>query len=302
MRKAVPAGGPAGSAPHFRKQAVAGWLFLLPALLLFGLFLFFPLGFAVYMSFTQWGMIGQPRWIGLANYVDLFRDPVFWTALKNTLIYTLSVPVKVALALLIAVALNMKVRALGLFRASFFFPQVISMVVVGILWQWMFSPSYGLINFALGALGLPQQSWLTRTDAAILVIIVAGIWRGLGNNLLIFLAGLQAIPASLYEAASVDGATGWQQFRHITVPLLRPTTLFVLIITMIGSFKVFDLVYTITGGGPGYSTTVMVQYVYQEAFQRFQMGYASAAAMVLFLILFILTVVQMRYFRGDEPW
>lgn len=283
-----------------RSKSFLPYAFLSPALLLFALFLFFPVLFAFFMSFHKWATIGDPQFIGINNYVRLVHDPLFWTTVKNTLYFSLSVPIKVALALVIAIFLNQKIRGLSFFRAAFFFPVILSMVVVGLVWQWMFSPSYGFINFVLGKLGLPAQDWLTNPHYSMLVIIIISIWKGLGNNLLLFLAGLQSIPRSVYEAASIDGANKFQQFWNITVPLLKPTTLFVLIITFIGSFKIFDLAYVVTGGGPGHSTTVLVQYIYQEAFQRFDMGYASAAAYVFFIILFALTLIQMRWFKTDS--
>ncbi|CAM3815790.1 carbohydrate ABC transporter permease [Cytobacillus oceanisediminis] len=284
------------------KQKLTPIGFISPVLLIFSLFLFFPVLFAFYMSFHQWGMIGTPEFVGFHNYVRLFQDPLFWTSIKNTLIFSLSVPLKVAIALFIAVLLNQKIRGLGFYRAAFFFPVVLSMVVVGLVWQWMFSPSYGFINYLLEKLGLPLQNMLIDSDQAMIVLIIVSIWKGLGSNLLLFLAGLQAIPSSVYEAAEIDGANSWQKFWHITVQLLKPTTLFVLIITLIGSFKIFDLAYVITGGGPGTSTMVLVHYIYQEAFQRFDMGYASAAAYVFFIILFILTLVQMRMFKSDSEF
>ena len=284
------------------KQKLTPIGFMSPVLLIFSLFLFFPVLFAFFMSFHQWGMIGTPEFIGVENYVRLFKDPLFWISIKNTLIFSLSVPLKVAIALFIAVLLNQKIRGLGFYRAAFFFPVVLSMVVVGLVWQWMFSPSYGFINYVLEKLGLPLQNMLNDSDQAMIVLIIVSIWKGLGSNLLLFLAGLQAIPSSVYEAAEIDGANSWQKFWHITVQLLKPTTLFVLIITLIGSFKIFDLAYVITGGGPGTSTMVLVHYIYQEAFQRFDMGYASAAAYVFFIILFILTLVQMRVFKSDSEF
>ncbi|WP_413305776.1 sugar ABC transporter permease [Bacillus sp. 1P10SD] len=282
------------------KRHLTPFGFLSPVLILFSLFLFFPVVFAFYMSFQKWGLIGSPEFVGIDNYIRLFKDQLFWTSVKNTLIFTISVPFKVAIALVIAVFLNQKIRGLAFFRAAFFFPVVLSMVVVGLVWQWMFSPSYGFINFVLGKLGFPLQNMLVDSKQAMIVLIIVSIWKGLGNNVLLFLAGLQSIPTSLYEAADVDGANTWQKFWHITVKLLKPTTLFVLIITLIGSFKIFDLAYVITGGGPGTSTMVLVHYIYQEAFQRFDMGYASAAAYVFFIILFILTLVQMRIFKSDS--
>ncbi|MCM3708371.1 sugar ABC transporter permease [Cytobacillus firmus] len=284
------------------KQKLTPFGFMSPVLLIFSLFLFFPVLFAFFMSFHQWGMIGTPEFVGVENYVRLFKDPLFWISIKNTLIFSLSVPLKVAIALFIAVLLNQKIRGLGFYRAAFFFPVVLSMVVVGLVWQWMFSPSYGFINYVLEKLGLPLQNMLIDSDQAMIVLIIVSIWKGLGSNLLLFLAGLQAIPSSVYEAAEIDGASSWQKFWHITVQLLKPTTLFVLIITLIGSFKIFDLAYVITGGGPGTSTMVLVHYIYQEAFQRFDMGYASAAAYVFFIILFILTLVQMRVFKSDSEF
>ncbi|MDZ5471464.1 sugar ABC transporter permease [Bacillus sp. 31A1R] len=281
------------------KKRLIPFGFLSPVLVIFSLFMFIPVVFALYMSFHQWGMIGNPEFVGIENYVRLLQDPLFWISVKNTIIFSLSVPFKVGIALFIAVLLNQKIKGLAFFRAAFFFPVVLSMVVVGLIWQWMFSPSYGFVNFMLEKLGLPLQSMLIDSKQAMIVLIIVSIWKGLGSNLLLFLAGLQSIPRSVYEAAEIDGANSWQKFWHITVPLLKPTTLFVLIITLIGSFKIFDLAYVITGGGPGTSTMVLVHYIYQEAFQRFNMGYASAAAYVFFIILFILTLIQMRMFKSD---
>lgn len=283
-------------------QKFVPYLFLSPALILFSLFLFFPVVFAFYMSFHKWGMIGEPRFIGFKNYFQLLKDPIFWVSVKNTIVFSLSVPLKVALALIFSIILNQKVKGLGFFRTAFFFPSVLSMVVVGVIWQWMFSPNYGFINYALSKIGLPKQNMLINPSYAIIVIIVVSVWKGLGNNMLIFLAGLQAIPKSVYEAADIDGASRWQKFWYITLPLLKPTTLFVLIITLIGSFKIFDLAYVITGGGPGNSTLFLVHYIYREAFQRFDMGYASAAAYIFFVILFILTIIQVRWFSNNQDY
>lgn len=276
------------------------YIFLIPTLIIFTLFLFIPLIYAFYISFHDWRIVGTPEFIGLKNYLDLFKDPIFITTIINTLVFSLSVPFKVALALLFAVLLNQEIRGKGFYRAAFFFPTILSMVVVGIIWQWMFSANYGFINYFLSMIGLPTQSWLTSTSHSMLVVIFVSIWKGMGNNILLFLAGLQAIPSTTYEAASIDGANAIQKLLYITVPQLKSTTMFVFIITLIGSFKVFDLIYVLTGGGPGNSTKVMVQYIYEEAFQRFDMGYASAAAFIFFLILFILTLVQMKWFNGKE--
>lgn len=281
------------------KKKLIPFGFLSPVLVIFSLFMFVPVVFALFMSFHQWGMIGNPEFVGLDNYIRLMQDPLFWISVKNTIIFSLSVPLKVGIALFIAVLLNQKIRGLAFFRAAFFFPVVLSMVVVGLIWQWMFSPSYGFVNYMLEKMGLPLQSMLIDSNQAMIVLIIVSVWKGLGSNLLLFLAGLQAIPNSVYEAAEIDGANVWQKFWYVTVPLLKPTTLFVLIITLIGSFKIFDLAYVITGGGPGTSTMVLVHYIYQEAFQRFNMGYASAAAYVFFIILFILTIIQMRVFKSD---
>ncbi|KAF0824629.1 sugar ABC transporter permease [Cytobacillus firmus] len=189
------------------KQKLTPIGFMSPVLLIFSLFLFFPVLFAFFMSFHQWGMIGTPEFVGVENYVRLFKDPLFWISIKNTLIFSLSVPLKVAIALFIAVLLNQKIRGLGFYRAAFFFPVVLSMVVVGLVWQWMFSPSYGFINYVLEKLGLPLQNMLIDSDQAMIVLIIVSIWKGLGSNLLLFLAGLQAIPSSVYEAAEIDGAS-----------------------------------------------------------------------------------------------
>lgn len=280
-----------------RHLARFAYLSLSPAVLLFAGFLFFPIVFVFYMSLQDWGLIGAPHFVGLENYVNLFQDDLFWVSLRNTLIYSLSVPVKVALALILAIMLNQKVKGLKLFRMAYFLPVVLSLVVVALVWEWMFNANYGFVNYLLSSMGWPRQHWLTDPHYAMLVLIVVSIWKGLGYNLVIFLAGLQGIPRDVYEAAAIDGTSAVQRFWYITVPLIKPTTWFVFLITLIGDFKVFDLAYVMTGGGPGNSTTVFVQYIYNMAFQNFHMGYAAAASVVFFAILFVFSMVQMMWFR-----
>jgi len=267
-------------------------------------FVFWPLLRALYLSLTRWSMIGPPpRFVGASNYLRLLDDPQFAIAVGNTLYYTAgSVPTGIALGLALALLMNQPLPARGLLRSAYFFPTVTSTVAVSLVWLYMFDVHLGVVNYLLGLIGLPPQRWLHDPITAMPAVILYGLWHGVGYTMMIFLAGLQAIPADLYEAAMVDGADRAASFRHITLPLLRPVTLFVLITSVIGSFKVFDAVYVMTRGGPGYATMPMVQYVYMTAFEAFEMGYASAMAIVLFAIVLVLTLVQLRAFSAEaEP-
>jgi ABC-type sugar transport system permease subunit len=276
------------------KIAMTPYLFLSPAFLIFGAYLVFPFFYAFGMSLFRWAFDGSVSFAGFRNYAYLFTDKLFGTALVNTVYYTCAVPFKVALALVLAVLLNQKVRFETGFRGILFFPNILSNVVVALIWQTMFTPNFGFINSILGFLGLPGQRWLVEPDRAMWTLFVVSTWKGLGANLIIFIAGLKAIPGEYYEAASIDGASSWQTFRHITLPCLRPATVFVTTMAIIGSFKVFDLVLIMTGGGPGNATRTFVQFIYELAFNRFQFGRASAAAFFFFIILFALTVTQRR--------
>ncbi|HEV8638555.1 MAG TPA: sugar ABC transporter permease [Chloroflexota bacterium] len=284
----------------YRRRLVP-YLFILPSFLFLVAFVFWPLARALYLSFTKWAMIGPPpRFVGLNNYLRLLEDPQFSNAVANTVYYTVgSVPTGIVVGLGLALLMNQPLRARGLLRSACFFPTVTSTVAVSLVWLYMFDVHLGVVNYLLALAGLPPQKWLHDPVMAMPVIVLYGLWHGVGYTMMIFLAGLQAIPSDLYEAAMVDGADRRASFRHITLPLLRPVTLFVLITSVIASFKVFDAVYVMTRGGPGYATMPMVQYIYMTAFEAFDMGYASALAMVLFAIVLVLTVVQLRVFGAE---
>lgn len=282
------------------QQTIIPYIFLTPAFIIFGIYLIFPVFYALYMSFFNWGSSPVTTFIGFDNYINMFQDKLFRTSVYNTLIYTCAVPVKVIIALLLAVLLNQKIKCEKFFRGALFFPYIMSEVIVALVWQTMFTPNYGFINTVLGFLGLEGQRWLVEPDRAMLVVMIVSTWKGLGANLIVFIAGIKGISKTYYEAASIDGASAWQTFRHITIPCLRPTTVFVVTMSIIGSFKVFDLVYIMTKGGPGNSTKTLVQYIYEMAFNRFQFGYASAVAVIFFVVLFTLTILQRKLISQSE--
>ncbi|HEV8635488.1 MAG TPA: sugar ABC transporter permease [Chloroflexota bacterium] len=282
-----------------RRAAVAGYLFLLPNILGFLIFSSIPVLATLLISTLDWDMIRRPTFVALDNYAALLgEDAVFRQVLGNTAYYVVgTVPAGIVLSLLLALAMNSRIRGITLFRAIFFIPVITSSVAVAMIWRWLFNSDFGLINAGLFALGLNGIPWLSSSAWAMPAVIVMAIWKHLGYNMVIYLAGLQGIPPSLYEAASIDGANAWDRFRYITLPLLTPTTFFILVISMIGSFQVFDLAFILTQGGPGNATNTIVMYVYNQAFQFFHMGYAAAIAWILFGIIFTITLIQWRVQR-----
>ncbi|MBN1475803.1 sugar ABC transporter permease [Candidatus Sumerlaeota bacterium] len=281
-----------------RRQWAVPLLFLAPSLAVMALFSFYPMLHAIGMSFHRWRILGDAQFLGFDNYTMLLQSNQFWVALRNTLLFGLiTVPVGVVLALGSALLLNMPLRARGFFRGVIFFPVTVSMVVIALIWSWMFSENYGIVNSALEAVGIEPQNWLAEPTRALAVIMVMSIWKGFGYGMVIYLAGLQTIPETVYEAARLDGASRRQMLWHITIPLLNPTTLFVTVISFIGSFQVFDQVYVMTEGGPGYSTSVLVHLIYELAYVRFRMGVACAAAIILLLITVAFTLIQIRFIR-----
>lgn len=271
------------------------WLFLLPSLIGVLAFSILPIGAALAISATRWDVLTEPRFIGVANYAELLRDPLFWQVVANTLVYVaVVVPVGMALALGLAVAIDGGLKGAAIYRTAFFLPVVASSVAVAVVWRWIYSSDFGLLNWLLGT----NVPWIASSEWAMPSLIVAAVWKGLGYDLLVFLAGLKSIPGGLYEAAALDGASAWQRFLHITVPLLAPTTFFVAVVALVRSSQVFDLAYVLTGGGPANATNTVVLFLYEAAFHHFRMGYAAAAAWVLFLAVFGLVVLQGRRERG----
>ena len=271
-------------------------VFLGPNLVGFLVFTLWPVIMTFVLSLSSYDILSPMKFIGFQNYRELFQDEVFLKVFKNTWVYTLTtVPIGVTMSLFLAIALDRSDRGIRFFRGAYFIPVISSMVSIGVVWQWLYNPEFGLINNLLSRIGIKGPMWLTSDKTAMMALIIVSIWKNLGYNMLIFLAGLQSIERNYYEAAEIDGAGWWQQFRNITVPLLTPTTFFVLVMAFIGSFQVFDLVMMMTQGGPGRATSVVVHYLYQNAFKFFKMGYASAMAYVLFAVILAVTGVQMLF-------
>lgn len=254
-----------------------------------------PILMSLFFSFTNYDVISKMNFIGLDNYINLFQDDQFITALLNTLWYcVLTVPAGIVLSLLLAVFFNRRVPGIGIFRTLAFIPVITSMVAVSLVWSMLYEDNAGLLNSLLGLLHLPPVHWLTDTSMAMISIAIMSVWKGLGYNMTIFLAGLQGVPKDLYEAATIDGANSAQKFFKITVPMIGPTTYFVSLMSIISSLQVFDQVFIMTNGGPINVTRTVAMYLYQYGFQFYKMGYACAAAYVLFLLVFVVSVIQNR--------
>ncbi len=273
-------------------------LFLLPALVPLILFRLFPMAASLGVSLTEWNLLKPPVFVGIDNYANVLTDPKFHKALANTLYYMVGyLPLVLVGALAIAVLLNSKLKGTAFFRGIYFLPVVTSWVVVALLWKWLLSPEGGIVNYLLGLVGIDGPGWWTDPNWAMPSIIIASVWKDLGFNMLILLAGLQSIPEHLYEAATIDGAGRWQKLRYITLPLLTPSILFAMILAMIGAFQVFDQVWVMTEGGPAGATTVVMEQVVRNAFKYGLMGEASAMSWVLFVIILLFTVFQLRFQR-----
>ena len=284
------------------ERLLVPYIFISPNIIVFAAFMLFPILFAFYMSFHEWSLIGVPQFNGLDNYVRMVHDELFWQSLGHTVVFTAgTVPTSIALGLAAAMLLNRELPARGLLRSVIFLPVIVSGVVTALVAAWIFNDNYGVINSLLKAAGLEPIPWLSSPTWAMPSLIITTLWIRIGFCMVVYLAGLQGIPSEYYDAAQVDGASSWRQFRHITLPLLAPTTFLLLVINVIFSFHVFDLIYVMTGGGPGFSTTVLVQYIYESAFASREMGYASAMGIVLYLLIVVLTVFQWRVSRqGGE--
>ncbi|NUM70402.1 MAG: sugar ABC transporter permease [Ignavibacteriaceae bacterium] len=262
---------------------------------------------AFILSFTDFNIysLGNPdylRFVGFDNYMKLFSDDMFWTALKNTFYFVIAGgPLSIAASLGAAILLNSKlIRFKGIFRLTYFLPVVTTLVAVAIVWRYIYHPRYGLLNYFLGFCGIDPLDWLGDPHLAMPAIIIMAVWKNFGYNMIIFIAGLQNIPEELYEAASLEGASAWQKFRNITLPMLAPTTIFITIITMIGYFQLFAEPYVMTQGGPLNSTLSIVLYMYQEGFRWWNIGYSTAIAFSLFIIILIGTVIQFRVQKALE--
>ena len=279
----------------------SAYLFLSPGLILFSVFTLGALIFAFYLTFHQWDIISQDRpFIGLDNYSRMIEDEDYRQSIINTAYYTgATVPLTMGIGLLVALMLNQPIRARGLLRTLYFMPVVTPFVVVAIIWKWLYNGDFGLFNYYLLKTHLIDEPllWLSDKNLAMPAVVLMSVWSGVGFSMVIYLAGLQSIPQELYDAAKVDGAGAWARFRHITVPMLAPTTLFLMVMGIIGSFQVFTQIFIMTNGGPVDRTTTMVFFIYEAAFKFYEMGYASTLAYGLFALLFVFTLLQLRLYR-----
>lgn len=288
-----------------RRKAVLrhlpAYLFVAPALTVLGVFVILPMVTALALSFTSWNIVGPLKWAGLKNYALMLADPTFAHGLWNTMVYTVGSGVAgIAGALALAVLMDQKVPGIGAFRALLFLPALMSEVISAMVFQWLYNQDSGLINYLLTRVGLPKVPWLTSPSFAMAAVVIMGAWVGAAYNAPILLTGLQSISPSLYESAEIDGASRWQTFRSITLPLLKPFTLYVLVMALIGSFQVFGRIFVLTGGGPVDATLVAVQYIYRVAFTFNQIGYASALSVGLFGLIMALTYIQMKWFKKED--
>ncbi len=285
---------------HRKEQRVALAFVALPVIG-FAVFTIFPLLFSVYASFTEWNGISAPVFTGLANFQAMMVDPYFWQAMWNTLFLMIGIPVGLSLSLLLALALNRKMRGTTFFRTVYYVPVISSIAAVAILWQWAFNGDFGLINQALAMIGIDGPNWLADTATVKPAIIIMSVWKGMGYSMLLYLAALQSVPRHLYEAASLDGAGVLQQLRNVTLPMLRPVTFFLVVTSIIGGSQIFIEINIMTpGGGPEFASASIVWYIWQKAFNYLQMGYATSMSLVLGLIVFAVTAIQFRLNRRNQ--
>lgn len=287
-----------------RQETITGWLFVLPVLIGFSIFTFWAIIYSFIISLTSWDLLTAPEFVGMRNFIRVFKDPDFWQCMYNTIFFVVTlVPIVLVLSMTVAIAINQKgIRLVNFFKVSFYMPFVTSTIAISMVWLWIFSPDNGLINTTLNALGIMNPPrWLESLTWAKPALVVMRTWQMLGYYMIMFLAGLQTIPDHLYEAAEVDGATKWEKVRYITVPMLSNTTFFVIIMLIIEAFNVFEAIFVMTEGGPGGSTNTMLYYIYTSAFETYKMGYSSALSWVLFIIIFILTLIQFKFKKkADE--
>ncbi len=280
----------------FFKEEIEGWVFIIPILIGIVVFSFVPVVYSLVVSFSKWDGINPPVFIGFGNYIRLLKEDIYFhTSVKNTITFTLiSVPFGMIGGLLLALLANQPVKFKNLFRTAYFAPSITSTVSIALVWGLMFSPNAGLLNSTLNMIGIKGPDWLGASRWAMVAVIVVQIWYVSGYNMVLYLAGLQGIAESLYESARLDGANRRQMFFSITLPMLSPTSFFLMITSIIGSFQVFNIIYVLTQGGPAYATTVYIHYLYLNAFNYFKMGFASAMAWLLFIVLAGITFVQMK--------
>lgn len=276
----------------FNSPSVAGWIFILPALLGTIVFIIIPVFCSFGLSFAKWDLLNPIEFVGFQNYKEIFNEPVFFKILINTIVFAVSTSLfGVIIPLILAAILNAKIRGSEFFKTAYFLPFITPMIVIGIVWEWIFDPNIGILNNVIHL----HINWLYDTNFAMPALIIVSVWKLIGYNMIIFLAALSCISQSLFEAAKIDGAGVIDTFKNVTVPMLSPTIFFVIIITAISSFQVFDLIYLMTQGGPLDSTNVLVYAIYKNAFEYFNIGKASAIAYVLFVIILVLTLFQWKF-------
>lgn len=284
-----------------RREHLAAVAFIAAPLLGFLIFIAYPLVFAVYASFTKWNGLSEPVFNGLDNYVEMFNDRYFWQAMGNTIFMMIGIPIGLLLSLLLALALNRKMRGTTFFRTVYYVPVISSLAAVAILWQWAYNGDFGLVNQVLAIFGIDGPNWLQDAATAKPAIIIMSVWKGLGFSMLLYLAALQSVPRHLYEAAAIDGAGTFAQFRHITVPMLKPVTFFLVVTSIIGGAQIFIEINIMTPtGGPEFSTASIVWYIWQKAFNYLQMGYATSMSVVLGILVFIVTAIQFQMNRRSQ--
>ncbi len=277
------------------KKMIVGYSFLAPNIIGFLTFTLIPVGASFILAFFQWDILTPAKYVGLNNFAAVLKDKDFWYYLYNTLFFMLGIPLGMAVSLSLATLVNQKLKGMIIFRTVYFLPVISSMVAVAILWRWIYNPDFGFLNAFLSWVGVinPPQ-WLASTFWAKPALMLMSVWQGAGYTMLLYLAALQSIPEELYEAARIDGASGWQQFKKITWPMLSFVNFFIVIMGVINGFQAFGAQYVMTGGGPAGSTTTIVYYIYNNAFQWFKMGYASAIAWILFAMVFSFTILQWK--------
>ena len=281
------------------RQTRAAWLFMAPTLVVLAAFVVYPMTQAAYLSLTDYDVLTAAEWVGLANYRELVQDEAFRNALVNTLYYAaVTTPVSVVLALATAILLNRRFVLRGLGRTAVFLPVVVGLAVVAIAWSFLLDPDIGLLSYWLGKVGLTsEQGWLRDPQLAMPAVMLVGIWKNFGFYMVIYLAGLQSIPRELYEASRIDGASGWGQFRNVTWPLLANQTMLVTILCATATLQAFDQIYVMTRGGPFFKTETLVMLIYRQGFTEFRFGYAAAISWVLVLLILVLSLIQVGYFR-----
>ena len=305
----LPAGGATraagrGTAPQFQRRIrwPAAWLFAFPSILIILVFIVYPIGQSLWYSFFDWKIgADTQKWLGLQNYVRLFGDEQFWNALRVTAIFSLvSVVAQISLGYLLATALLRDAWINRVVRSIFFFPTIVALATIGLVWKFLLDPDIGLVGGIFSALGAQPVSWLQDTSLALPSVIFVSVWKNVGFTMVLLLAGLKGVPASVYEAARIDGASERQLTFYVTLPSIRPTLLFTTMILTINSLQVFDLVYVMTGGGPLFTTDTLVTQLFRQGFQNFDIGYASAIAWVLFALIMVISVFQLRLFRYND--